>query len=227
MIKHKFAALLTAGAFLSLGTGAIAQQNPTAGTQTQRAPMQNGQTPMHNGQMPMQNGQAPMHNGQMMDRSATGAIAPAEKRFLTKSAQDSMYELASAQLAVKKAQNSGIKQYANKLIQDHATYNQQLMELARQKQVNLPTSLDAQNKTKLARLQQLKGEAFEREYIKETAQANNDDVKDLQRQASTTKDPQIKAFIAQFLPVQQEHSRLASGLKSGRSTASTGSTQMR
>lgn len=212
MIKHKFAALITAGAFLSLGTGAIAQQNPTAGTQTQTAPMHNEQMPMHNGQM--------MHG-------TTGAIAPAEKRFLTKSAQDSMYELASAQLAVKKAQNSGIKQYANKLIQDHATYNQQLTELARQKQVNLPTSLDAQNKAKLARLQQLQGEAFEREYIKETAQANIDDVKELQRQASTTRDPQIKAFVAQFLPVQQEHSRLASGLKSGRSTASTGSTQMR
>lgn len=159
-----------------------------------------------------------MQHGEMI-RSNTGAIAPSEKSFLTKSAQDSLYDFASAQLAVQKAQSSNVEQYALRLMQDHATYNKQLMQLARQKKIALPVELDAQNRSKLARLQELKGAAFDREYIQETAKANTDDVKELQRQASRAKDPQVKAFAAQFLPVQERHSQLTSALKN-RTTAS-------
>lgn len=200
MIKHKFATLVAVGTFLSLGTGASAQQTPTTGTQMQKTPMQHGQM--------------------QMNRSSSSKLTQAEKSFLTKSAQDSLYEQASAQLAVQKATSSNVKQYASRLIQDHTTYNQQLTQLASEKKITLPLQLDAQNKNKLARLQKLNGAAFEREYIQETAKANADDVKDLQRQASTAKDPQVKAFVAQFLPVQQEHLKLASSLKTGKSTAS-------
>lgn len=204
MIKHKFTALIAAGAFLSLGGGAIAQQNPMSGAATPKTPMQ---------------------HGQMMNRSSASALDPSEKSFLTKSAQDSMYEFASAQLAVQKAQSSKVEQYALGLMQDRATYNKQLMRLARQKKIVLPVELDTQNRTKLARLQALKGEAFDREYIQETAQANSDDVKELHRQARSAKDPQVKAFIAQFLPVQDRHLQLATALKNGGNTAASTGTQ--
>ncbi len=212
MLNYKFAALVATGAFLSLGTGAIAQQTPAGG----QGMMQ--KTPMQNGQM------QPMQNGQMqMNRGKTSAFTSSDKQFLTKTAQGSIYELASAKLALQKTKSTSIKQYASKLIKDHATYNKQLMKLAAEKKVTLPVALDAQDKSKLASLQKLRGAAFDRQYIQETTQANVADVKDMQKQSGTTKDPALQAFIAQFLPVQQEHSQLASALKSGSPSATNSS----
>ena len=201
MLNHKFAALIAAGAFLSLGTGAIAQQTPAGGQNMMQ------KTPMQQGQM-------------RMNTVKSSAITASDKQFLTKSAQGSIYELASAKLALQKTKSTSIKQYATRLIKDHATYNKQLMKLAAEKKVTLPVALDAQNRTKLANLQKLRGAAFDRQYIQETAQANIEDVKDMQKQSDTTKDTAMQSFIAQFLPVQQEHSQLASALKSGSPSAS-------
>ena len=205
MLNHKFAALVAAGAILSLGTGAIAQQTPTGGQDMMQ------KTPMQHGQMQMNTGKS-------------SAFTGSDKQFLTKSAQGSIYELASAKLALQKTKSPSIKQYATRLIKDHATYNKQLMKLAAEKKVTLPTALDAQNKTKLASLQKLKGAAFDRQYIQETTQANVEDVKDMQKQSDATKDTALQVFIAQFLPVQQEHSQLASALKSGSPSASNATT---
>jgi putative membrane protein len=200
MLNHKFAALVATGAFLSLGTGAIAQQTPAGGQgMMQKTPMQNGQMQMNTGK--------------------SSAFTSSDKQFLTKSAQGSIYELASAKLALQKTKSTSIKQYASRIIKDHTTYNKQLMKLAAEKKVTLPLALDAQNKSKLDSLQKLRGAAFDRQYIQETTQANVEDLKDMQKQSSTTKDTALQAFIAEFLPVQQEHSQLASALKSGSPSA--------
>ncbi len=93
------------------------------------------------------------------------------------------------------------------------------MKLVAEKKVTLSLALDAQNKSKLASLQKLRGAAFDRQYIQETTQANIKDLKDMQKQSSTTKDKVLQAFIAQVLLVQEKHSQLASALKRGSSRA--------
>lgn len=204
MLNYKFAALVATGAFLSLGTGAIAGQTPAGGQgMMQKTPMQNGQMQMNTGK--------------------TNAITSSDKQFLTKSAQGSIYEIASAKLALQKTKSTSIKQYASRIVKDHATYNKQLMKLAAEKKVTLPVALDAQDKSKLASLQKLRGAAFDRQYIQEITQGNVEDVKDMQKQSSTTKDTGLQALIAQFLPVQQEHSQLGLALKSGSPSATNSS----
>lgn len=201
MIKLKFAALIASGAVVALGGAAVAQQSPSQGGNMQHTPMQSGQ---------MQ----PKHSGM-------SALSSSEKQFLQKSTQDSLTEFATAQLALQKAQNPQVAEYATRLINDHAQDNLRLMQLARQKGVVLPVTLDSQGKSQVNRLMQLQGAAFDRQFEQETTQANKSDLQDLQRAAKTLKDRDIQAFISQTIPVQQQHLQLATALKNGSNTSSS------
>ena len=64
---------------------------------------------------------------------------------------------------------------------------------------------------------QLQGSEFDQQYINESVQANTSDVKDLQSQATSAQDPDMQAFIEQFLPVQEMHSQLSKSLENGTS----------
>ena len=143
MIKFKFTAITAAAILLAtLGGTVLAQQAPA-----QRQPMQ---------QPSAQIAQTPSTLEQRTNTS-TSSLSADDKDFLTKSAQDSLYEFASAQLAVQKAQSPSVAQYGLRLMHDHAEYNKQLMELARQKSIIVPVELDSQNQAKLEQLMQLQG----------------------------------------------------------------------
>ena len=202
MIRLKFVAITAAIFLVTLAGTALAQQAPT-----KMQPMQ--QTTLEQiAQMP---------SSEQLTKTSTSSLSNTEKDFLTKSAQDSLYEFASAQLAVQKAQDPKVAQYGLRLMNDHAEYNTQLMELARRKGIIIPVELDSQNRSKLEQLMQLQGSEFDRQYISESTQANASDVKDLQNQATSLQDSDLQAFIEQFLPVQEMHSQLSMALKNGTS----------
>ena len=201
MIRFKFAAITTAAILsVTLAGTVLAQQAPTE-SQSMQQTSQIAQTPVN----------------EKLSKTDASSVSDSDKNFLTKSAQDSLYEFASAQLAVQKAQDPNVAMYGLRLMNDHAEYNQQLMELARQKGIIVPVELDSQNRSKLEQLMQLQGSEFDRQYISESVQGNTSDVNDLQSEATSTQDPDIQAFIEQFLPVQEMHTQLSKSLENGTS----------
>ena len=157
---------------------------------------------------------------QVGNRSETALLKGAQSEFLAKTAQDSLYEFATAQLAVQQAQSNEVAQYGLRLIRDHASFNEQLMQLARQKGVALPVELDRANKSKLARLQRLNGTAFDQQYLKEMAEANASGTQEFQQQEKASSDRELSSFISQFLPVQQDHYAMANALENGVASSS-------
>ena len=200
MIRFKFAAITTAILSVTLAGTVLAQQAPSK-SQSMEQTSQIAQTPVN----------------EKLSKTDASSVSDSDKNFLTKSAQDSLYEFASAQLAVQKAQDPNVAMYGLRLMNDHAEYNQQLMELARQKGIIVPVELDSQNRSKLEQLMQLQGSEFDRQFISESVQGNTSDVNDLQSEATSTQDPDIQAFIEQFLPVQEMHTQLSKSLENGTS----------
>ena len=152
MIKLKFAAITTAAILsVTLAGTVLAQQAPTGGQLMQQT---------------SEIAQMPTPSSEELSNTNTSSVSDSEKNFLTKSAQDSLYEFASAQLAVQKAQDPNVALYGLRLMNDHAEYNQQLMQLARQKGIILPVELDSQNRSKLEQLMQLPTGTLGHEYAK-------------------------------------------------------------
>lgn len=60
--------------------------------------------------------------------------------FIRQAAIGSMKEIHLGQLAEQKAQNQEVKQFAQRLVQDHTQANQQLMQIAQTKGISLPST---------------------------------------------------------------------------------------
>ncbi len=102
-------------------------------------------------------------------------VSTGDQKFLQNEAQGTAYELAIAKLAAQKATQPDIKNYAQMIIQDHEQLNTQLQQLAQSKGVSLPSSMTAEQQTKLTRLQGLTGQEFDRQYENDTTQVNGQD----------------------------------------------------
>ena len=140
-------------------------------------------------------------------------ITAADKKFLTKDAQGSAYELASAKLAVDKASGASVKDYAQKLVSDHDRVNAALEKLGQDKGLTLPTDMDASDRKRLAKLVSLTGAAFDKAYVKEAVRINTDDKRDADKERRRTKDDAVRSFLDQFSSMDAEHEKLAKNLE--------------
>jgi putative membrane protein len=66
-----------------------------------------------------------------------GAVNSSDKKFVTEAAHGGMKEVELAKLAVTKAASDEVKQYAQRLIDDHTKANDELMQLASQKGITI------------------------------------------------------------------------------------------
>ncbi|MGE0224742.1 MAG: DUF4142 domain-containing protein, partial [Acetobacteraceae bacterium] len=72
-------------------------------------------------------------------------MSTAGKTFATHAAMSSMAEIQLSQMAQQKAQSADVKQFAQQMITDHNKAKQDLMTIAQQQNMTLPTTLDQQH----------------------------------------------------------------------------------
>ncbi|MEH2125946.1 DUF4142 domain-containing protein [Nostoc sp.] len=144
-----------------------------------------------------------------------------DKEFMTEAAQGGLAEVQLGQLASQRGTSDAVKQYGQRMVQDHTLVNNQLKQLATQKGVTLPTSLDSKNKQVQQSLSKLSGAKFDRQYLNHMLQDHEKDVSAFQTEAEQGQDPEVKAFAAQTLPILQEHLQQVRSLVNPGSSTST------
>jgi putative membrane protein len=137
------------------------------------------------------------------------SFAAADRAFVLEAAHGGMAEVELGRLAADKASNADVKQFGQRMVDDHGKANDELKALASQKNVTLPTELDAKHKATVARLSKLSGEAFDRAYMTDMVADHNKDVATFTRQSKMAKDADLKAWAAKTLPTLQEHQKMA------------------
>jgi len=133
--------LLAAFAFASTMQPNRSQSEPTQQEKTQPAPAkQEKAQPAPTKQDPALN---PMPSAPVQDTAqSTTTINSDDSAFLKDAAHDGVMEVQIGRLAVDKATDPEIKQFAQRLIDDHSKANQDLTALASQKGVSLPAMSD-------------------------------------------------------------------------------------
>ena len=156
---------------------------------------------------------APMATIQtQQDPKAAKPTTGADSTFMKTAAMDGMAEVEHGQLAAKNAASNEVKQFAQRMVDDHGKANAELKSLAAQKNVTLPTELNGKHKAMQDKLSKLKGAAFDSAYMAHMAMAHKEAVTLFQREAKAGKDAETKAFAAKTLPTLQEHLKLAQDL---------------
>ena len=129
----------------------------------------------------------------------------ADHKFAMETAMGGLMEVELGKLAASKGASDEVKQFGQKMVDDHSKANEELMRVASSKGMTPPTTLDAKHQAAVQKLSALSGEKFDKEYVKMMVSDHKKDVSEFQKEASRGADPDIKAFAASTLPTLQEH----------------------
>ena len=202
-----FCAVAGVAALLALTPATMQAQQP-GGTPTAPNQSANPQTRPSNNPSMEQPGQTNTPSTQT-DSGSNKMMKSADVKFATKAAQGGMAEVQLGQLAAQKASNPDVKAFGQKMVDDHTKANDQLKSVAAQENITLPTTVDPKDQALYSKLQNLSGADFDKSYMKAMVKDHQEDVKEFQKEADKGKDPQIKNFASQTLPILQQHLSMA------------------
>ena len=134
-----------------------------------------------------------------------GASMTADHKFAMAAAMGGMMEVELGRLAAEKGASDEVRQFGQRMVDDHTKANEELMQLASSKGMALPTAPDPKHASETQKLSALTGEKFDREYVKMMVGDHKKDVAEFQKEASRGMDADIKAFASSTLPTLQEH----------------------
>jgi len=132
-------------------------------------------------------------------------IASSDKKFVDNAARGGMFEVQMGQIAANKAQNPEVVSFAHRMVTDHSNVNEELKRLASAKGITLPTEVSPQQKAEMDRLSGLSGPAFDRAYMRAMVTDHEKDLREFEREARTGKDPDIRKFAADTVPILRTH----------------------
>ena len=146
-------------------------------------------------------------------RGQMATVSSSDRKFAMTAAMGGMSEVEMARLALTKASSDAVKQYAQKMIDDHTAANAELMQIATTKGITLPAAPDAKHRAMMAKMERLSGAEFDRQYIMMAGHKDHQKMEKLFRDESMRgRDADLKAFAAKTLPVVQQHLQMARDL---------------
>ena len=105
-----------------------------------------------------------------------------------------------------------MKQFGQRMVDDHSKANSELMSLASSKGITLPADLDAKHRETVTKLSGMSGAEFDRAYGKMMLSDHTKDVSEFEKQSARGTDPDLKSFASKTLPTLQEHLQMARAL---------------
>jgi putative membrane protein len=124
--------------------------------------------------------------------------------FINNAAKGGMMEVNSGNLAAKKGNSAQVKAYGLRMVADHSKANAELKSIVAAKGWKLPQPSPTVVAPD-AMLTQSKGADFDRSYINMMVKDHKKTVALFTRAATSSPDPQLKAFAAKTLPVLKRH----------------------
>ncbi|ARP89488.1 hypothetical protein CAL14_03610 [Bordetella genomosp. 9] len=133
-------------------------------------------------------------------------LTTSDQRFIEHAAQVNTFETEASEWAARNAEHDDVKRYADMMIQDHGNVSRELKALAAAKGVTLPTDLPAGESRSLKTLRAETGTRLDEDYVDKVAvAAHKEAVQEFVDAAEHAKDPEVKAFAQQTLPVLKAH----------------------
>jgi len=215
MTRKVLLTFVCAGAFLGFQPSSLAfAQNPAA---QNPAGMPGGQTPSTPPTLPSQTAGA--NNPMGSNTPETMPTRVDDKKFVKEAALGGMSEVELGKLAVQKSSNDQVKQFAQKMVDDHTKANDQLKQVASKENIPVPDALDSKHQAEINKLSKLSGNDFDKAYTKEAVKDHQTDVRDFNAEAQGGADPNVKAFASTTLPTLQQHLELAKNLNKSEKNA--------
>lgn len=147
--------------------------------------------------------------------AATGGIAvdEADSKFTTQAAVGGMAEVELGKMALDKSSNPQVKEFATMMVKDHGMANTELMAIAKQKNITLPSTVDDEHKKKMEDLSKKTGADFDKAYVDAMVDGHKSTLKLMEDESKDGKDADLKAFATKTAPIVQSHLQMINKIK--------------
>jgi putative membrane protein len=144
------------------------------------------------------------------DTTTTGqtgiAVVADDAKFAVDAANGGMTEIELSKLALERATNAKVKEFANMMVMDHSKAGEELKGIAKTKNITLPDSVNADSKKAIADLSAKKaGADFDKAYVDKMVSDHKATVDMFESESKNSKDADLKAFADKTLPVIKGH----------------------
>jgi putative membrane protein len=135
-----------------------------------------------------------------------------EKHFLTKVSGSQEAEIAFGRMAADRAESAKVKQFGQRMIEDHQKAAMEVKQLAVKQGIDLPAPMVPEEKEQAEKFAQLAGKEFDRAYIGYMVKEHMKDVAEFEHTGKQLKDPNVKQWVTATLPVLKEHLTIAKNI---------------
>lgn len=146
--------------------------------------------------------------------AAAQELAPVDRTFLERAAESGHAEVSAGRLALTKARDPKVRDFAQRMVDGHTQLGEELRTLAAAKRYDAPTEQSMAQKGKEMIIAGLADETFDRRYLNQMGvEAHKDAIPLYEKTARESRDPEVKAFASRHLPTLREHLQSAQALK--------------
>lgn len=133
-----------------------------------------------------------------------------DRELIEDLAHANLAEIETGRLALEKSTSPQVKQFAQRMIDDHTNAMKQLQQLAQRKGAEVPRETDFQHKAIATALRLLDGNTFDEQYMRHVGVNDHRRTVDLlEKTQRTARDPDLKGYARKTLPTVQKHLAMA------------------
>ena len=155
-------------------------------------------------------------------KGSKSKLPSGEERFMKEAASAGLMEVELGKMAAEKGSHQRVKEFGKRMQADHSKANAQLKKIASSKGVDLPTQPSGEHKSTMDKLTKLSGAEFDREYMEAMIDDHKEDIEKFETQADKAKDPELRKFASENLPILKKHLELAQSTEKQIKTESKG-----
>lgn len=143
------------------------------------------------------------------------AVAALEREFILMAAQGNNAEIQTSQLALERSQNDTVRQYAQRMVEEHTAANEQLQPLAEQRGIELPANASSFDTAVLEQLTQIPDEQFDQAYMDAQVNAHLKSLAVFRTGARQVADTDLQNYASTLLPSIRDHLEIADTMVRG------------
>ncbi len=133
-------------------------------------------------------------------------VTAADQDFATRAAQAGMAEVAAGRIAESNARDPAIRDFARRMVRDHAEANDRLKRIARDEGIDLPAASSSEQAAQVEALHTVSSSDFDQTYLQDFGVPAHADAVDLFRnEAEHGGEARLRRFARQTLPVLRSH----------------------
>lgn len=136
------------------------------------------------------------------------------RQFLIQAMQGDLAEIALGELAQQKGQSDEVREYGEKLVQDHSQSLEEARQLAEAEGIEIPQEPSAEAQQMHEQMMQLSGEEFDRQFVQHMVEDHEKAIGLFETQAEGS-DTDTAEYAEEALPVLEEHLQIAESIESG------------